>query len=226
TMGFVALRFTAFAMLLHLSQVTPGLSCTFTLLNVTHLTNLNQVASEPGYPKCLEKCYETEDCSYVVLDREGFDCFVYAPGEGEVTRDLFIQPDFYQFDRDVSITSCPTVTPGLSCTFTQFTGANLINVKKVFEHEFILEAAGFTTCSKKCYEFAGCNFFLYNPPSPGAVYLKPAYCAVYGPGEDETSRGDYQHPEIYRFDRNAFNTSCPTVRQWTEQNIDYLYADV
>ncbi|KAK6011699.1 hypothetical protein OSTOST_23205 [Ostertagia ostertagi] len=64
----IALRVTACAMLLHLSQVTPGLSCTYTLFKGAKLTNVNNNPSAIYYKDdgnledCFKECHEKPDC--------------------------------------------------------------------------------------------------------------------------------------------------------------------
>ncbi|KAK6028580.1 hypothetical protein OSTOST_05337, partial [Ostertagia ostertagi] len=94
-MCFVALRVTAFAVLLHLSQVTPGLCCTYTLLNVEGAYIREVVAYEysSDLEGCFKKCYETSDCYLFVFDRMRTLCNFLVPGEGDFPLDIHDQPE-------------------------------------------------------------------------------------------------------------------------------------
>ncbi|KAK6026875.1 hypothetical protein OSTOST_07141 [Ostertagia ostertagi] len=110
----IALRVTAFTMLLYLSQVTPGLPCTFTHLNTTRLANVKRAfyaleGAGAGLGICFSYCYTTPGCIFVSFAQKIQFCEVFVPGEQDETIPESYRPEIYKFDRNVTITSCPTV---------------------------------------------------------------------------------------------------------------------
>ncbi|PIO55391.1 hypothetical protein TELCIR_23223 [Teladorsagia circumcincta] len=47
-------------------------------------------------------------------------------------------------------------------------------------------------------------------------------CYVYTPGGGSVFRNDFEDPEMYQLDRNVFNTSCPTTKQWMAQQASVV----
>ncbi|KAK6023725.1 hypothetical protein OSTOST_10479, partial [Ostertagia ostertagi] len=68
-MRSVVLLITELAVFLHLTEVTPGLSCTFTQLPPSAVTKTSQANRKSGtdIESCLKFCFESSNCADVTF---------------------------------------------------------------------------------------------------------------------------------------------------------------
>ncbi|KAK6026230.1 hypothetical protein OSTOST_07850, partial [Ostertagia ostertagi] len=87
------------------------------------------------------------------------------------------------------------VTPGLSCTFTLFKGAQMTNVNLSQSLNHYYDDVTLEDCFKECHEKSDCKGFAFKQDV--------SLCGIIVPGEDVVSRYDFIQWEIYTFDRNV-----------------------
>ncbi|KAK6020339.1 hypothetical protein OSTOST_14008, partial [Ostertagia ostertagi] len=111
----------AFAMLLHLSQITPALFCTFRQLPPS--AEIKVPTYPPSSPffkdhieDCMKMCYEDPSCVYVISFKNGYCSSNPSEGESMRASEVWYDQDIggvvYQLDRNETVMMCPRTSFG------------------------------------------------------------------------------------------------------------------
>ncbi|KAK5971420.1 hypothetical protein GCK32_020448 [Trichostrongylus colubriformis] len=116
-MSVIVIRVISLATLVHLSQITPALSCTFTERHYPRFTGFfdnSQYLNCYELQDCLRYCFENPLCNLLMHSEEFGQCNIYenAVITNGTNWGLAITTNgarFFVLDHNFSDTSCPTV---------------------------------------------------------------------------------------------------------------------